>query len=440
MNTDPNISQNIPKPAAPAPAPPYHYIDTAEAQEAAVSSLRALSIIGVDTEGASLYQYRDRVSLIQITGGGETYLFDPLSLPTPSPLAEIFEARSILKIFHGADYDIASLKRDFGCGIGPLFDTALAARAIGLPSYSLGSLVLHYFGFTLSKIYQKSDWSQRPLSTAQKAYAACDTTYLIALYEILSAAVREKGRQDQMEEECPLMEAIAWTDKPFDANSYLRIQGASALPGEAQRVLRELVGVRDELAQKRNVPAFRIIDNDTLVLMARSRPQNQMELERLFPRKSAVVHRNPALWISAVQRGLCATAPLPRSERGSYAPMTPHQRTWLARLQAWRADQSRSEGVEPAMVIPTEALREVVRQGAKSESALHLVAPLRKWQIRRYGAALLSLSQSSSIPQASSVPQASQATSASQASQASQASRLPLSETHSQGGAGEAEG
>ena len=389
------MSESTGQAATPAPTPPYEYVDTLEAQAAAVSILRTLPIIGVDTEGASLYRYRDRVSLIQISGGGNTYLFDPLALDTLTPLTEIFEARGILKIFHGADYDIFSLKRDFGCTVGPLFDTALAARAIGLSSCSLSGLVLRYFGVTLSKVYQKSDWSKRPLSMAQRAYAACDTTYLLALYEILAAEVRVKGRSDQMEEECRLLEALFWADKPFDPNGYLRIQGAQALPDDAQRVLRELVAVRDGLAHKRDLPPFRIVDNDTLLRMARSKPQNPEAFSRLFPRKSAVVHRSPDLWLTGIQRGLSDDAPLPRMKKreASSAPMTAHQRAWFSRLQAWRAEQAQQEGVEPAMVMNTEMLREIVRQGVRSETALHKIASLRGWQIRRYGEALLRLSK-----------------------------------------------
>jgi ribonuclease D len=403
MSTVPDIAPNA------APTPPYQYLTTLAEQEAAVALLRPLSVIGVDTEGASLYRYRDRVSLIQVSGGGYNYLFDPFS--GPSPMSEILENRNILKIFHGADYDIVTLKRDLGCRIGPLFDTALAARAIGIPSYSLGSLVLRYFGVTLSKVYQKSDWSQRPLSTAQMAYAACDTAYLIPLYEILTAEVRAKGRNDQMEEECLLLEALTWNDKPFDPNSYLRIQGAAALSDNGQRVLRELVVIRDEMAQRRDVPPFRVIDNDTLLLMARSQPQNEAELAGLFPRKSAVVHRKPALWLSGVQRGLLSSTPLPRPERGVRTPMTMHQRAWFSRLQTWRANQAQREGVEPAMVISTETLREGVRQGAKTEEAMDQI--LHKWQISRYGAVLVRLAQGE---------------------------LLALPQTQPQGGAGEPEG
>lgn len=367
----------------------YEYITTSDALREAVDHLRGASVIGVDTEGDSLYSYQEKVSLIQISGGERHFIIDPLLLETVQPLGLLLEERSILKIFHGADYDLVSLKRDFGFNIGPIFDTTLAARALGIREFSLQNLIVRYFQLTLSKTHQKSNWSIRPLPKDQLDYAAQDTAYLIPLYALLKKEIEEKGRMDQIEEECRLLEAITWSGKSFEPDDYLRIKGARALPPSAQKVLRELAVVRDQLAKKRNRPPFKVISNDDLLKMAKESPRSEEDLKRLFPRETAPVFRNPTLWLNAVSKGLTTTDPLPKIERNGEAPLTPDQEKLLTRLKEWRNKQAEQEGIEPAMVITSGVLREIAKRTPKSAGALREVASLREWQIRRYGEPLL---------------------------------------------------
>lgn len=367
----------------------YEYITTEEGLEAAIGQLRQAPIIGVDTEGDSLYSYQEKVSLIQISDAERHYIIDPLLIKDVRPLAALLEARSVLKVLHGADYDLVSLKRDFGFQTGPIFDTVLAARALGIKEFSLQNLVARFFQLNLSKTHQKSNWSTRPLPKDQLDYAAQDTAHLIPLYKILKREVERRGRLDQIEEECRLLEAITWSGKSFEPDDYLRIKGARALPAVAQKVLRELAVVRDQLAKKKNRPAFKVISNDDLLKMSKESPQNIDDLKRLFPRETAPVFRNPTLWLSAVSRGLTTPEPLPKVERNGGAPLTPEQEKLLTRLREWRNKQAEQEEVEPAMVVTTGLLREIARQTPKTIDALQAITSLRQWQIRRYGEILL---------------------------------------------------
>ncbi|HLG21397.1 MAG TPA: HRDC domain-containing protein [Candidatus Manganitrophaceae bacterium] len=367
----------------------YQYITTAIERDQAVSRLSRAGIIGVDTEGDSLYSYQEKVSLIQISGEEMNYIFDPLLLDTLQPLSALLEERSILKIFHGADYDLVSLKRDFGFKIGPIFDTALAARAIGLKEFSLQNLIEKYFQAPLSKTHQKSNWSIRPLPPAQLEYAYQDTAYLVRLYQILKEEVEKRGRSDQIEEECRLLEAITWNGKLFEPHDYLRIKGARALFPQSQQVLRELGVVRDRFAKERNRPAFKVISNDDLLILAKNPPLNEEDLKRLFPRESAPAHRNRSLWLQAVSTGLKKTDPLPKREKSRPEPMTPAQEKLLTKLKMWRNKQAEIEGVEPAMVLTTTVLKEIAVAKPATIEAIQSTPSLRRWQMNRYGAAIL---------------------------------------------------
>lgn len=367
----------------------YQYITTPEARDAAIAALSRAPIIGVDTEGDSLYSYQEKVSLIQISGAEINYIFDPILLDTVQPLSSLFENRSILKVFHGADYDLVSLKRDFGFKISPIFDTALAARAVGIKEFSLQHLIARYFQVTLSKTHQKSNWSIRPLPQGQLDYAYQDTAYLVRLYELLLEEVTRKGRRDQIEEECRLLEEITWNGKLFEPADYLRIKGARALPPKSQQTLRELAVTRNQLAKERNRPPFKIISNEDLLLMAKNLPQTEEELAKLFPRESAPVHRNRPLWLKAVSKGLSTENPLPKREKSLFTPLTPQQEKLLTKLKTWRNKQAEIEGVEPAMIVTSPVLKEIAQRGPSTLEALRSIPLLRQWQITRYGEQLI---------------------------------------------------
>ena len=364
----------------------YQYITTADARDRAISALAREPVIGVDIEGASLHRYRDRVSLIQISGAEDHYVFDPLRLDTVLPLGALLENRSILKVFHGADYDLASLKRDFGFRVAPIFDTALAARAAGIAPFSLQSLIERFFQVRVSKAHQKSDWSCRPLSTSQLDYAVADTAYLIRLYECLQTAVAERGRTDQIEEECRLLSEIEWSD-PDEADP-MQIRGASKLPTEAKRIFPSLVALRNRLAEARDVPRFKVMSNDDLFRLAKAAPTDYDGLVKCFDRPRSTLLRHAEEWLAAVAAG--QSAPVPQTDRvrtPRRPPPTPAQEQTISKLIQWRNAQAMAEGVEPAMVLTHGVIRRLVMEGVCTSDAL---APfLRQWQIRRYADALM---------------------------------------------------
>ena len=85
-------------------------------------SLEKENIIGVDLEGDSMFHYHEKVCLLQISTQHQNFLIDPLSISDLSPLMDFFRSREIIKVFHGADFDIRSLYRDFNIEVNSLLD------------------------------------------------------------------------------------------------------------------------------------------------------------------------------------------------------------------------------------------------------------------------------------------------------------------------------
>jgi len=113
------------------------WIDTQAKLAQLVKDLSNEPLIAVDTESDSLYSYFEKVCLIQFSTPKNDYLVDPLVIDV-SGLASIFATGTIQKVFHAAEYDFLSLKRDYNFEFTNLFDTMLAARILGWPRYGLG--------------------------------------------------------------------------------------------------------------------------------------------------------------------------------------------------------------------------------------------------------------------------------------------------------------
>ena len=156
-------------------------------------TLLAEPIVAVDTESNSLHAFQEQVCLVQFSTPQADYLVDPLAVPDLSPLAEVFASPQVEKVFHGADYDVLTLRRDFGFTFAHLFDTMIAARILGYPRVGLGALLESFFGVRLNKRFQRADWGQRPLPLALLDYARLDTRYLIPLRHRLRAELEEAG-------------------------------------------------------------------------------------------------------------------------------------------------------------------------------------------------------------------------------------------------------
>jgi len=182
--------------------PVYHIIDSLSGLKEAAAALKKEKTIAVDLEADSMYHFKEKVCLVQMASTTLNLLIDPLSIMDLSPLKPLFSDTKIKKIFHGADYDVRSLYRDFKIEINNLFDTQLASMFLGIRETSLNAVVQSRFGVVLDKKYQKKDWSIRPLPKEMTDYAVQDVMYLIPLAKILEKELKKKKRLDWVKEEC----------------------------------------------------------------------------------------------------------------------------------------------------------------------------------------------------------------------------------------------
>lgn len=369
-----------------------------------VASLRPLPAIAVDTEADSFHHYQEKLCLIQISDEDRDIIVDPLKVRDLSPLAELFQNPDQVKVFHGADYDVVSLKRDYGFVIHNLFDTMIASQFLGLPRIGLADLLDRFFGVEVDKRYQRHDWARRPLLQEHLDYARGDTHFLLALRDTLSHKLAEAGRLEHVREECALVEAREWSGRAGDPGAdFLRIKGAHVLDEGGLRVLRALVRYRDEQARQLDRPAFKTIPDQLLLALAEQRPTEGAAMAEVLRPSGALARRHGDALLRTVAAGLADTEPLPDRNRPASKRASPqgggaNVDRLLGPLKTWRNHVVSSRKISPTVVASNTLLKEIARVAPEDLEALRAVPGIRRWQVQDFGEELVALVADNSRP------------------------------------------
>lgn len=156
--------------------------------------------VAIDTETLGLNPHRDRLCLVQLSGGdGVAHLvqFDGRDYAAPR-LKKLLADPSVLKIFHFARFDIAVLQAYLGVETAPVYCTKIVSKLVRTYTdrHGLKDLAGELIGVELSKQQQSSDWAAKELSQAQQAYAAADVLHLHALKARLDQMLDRENRRE----------------------------------------------------------------------------------------------------------------------------------------------------------------------------------------------------------------------------------------------------
>lgn len=346
--------------------------------------LGAQKEIAVDLEMDSLHHYREKVCLAQVSTRQQSWLIDPLALPSLTPLAGPLADPEIVVVMHGSDYDIRSLHRDFGIEVTNLFDTMIAARFLGIGEFGLAALLRARFGIELDKKYQKADWSKRPLSREMCAYAVADTSDLLPLYDQFRAELEDKKRLDWLKEEGHLVCQARVSEK--DGPLFMYCKGASKLRGHTLAILEELLQLRDRQSELLDRPPFKVLSADTLIEVAECRPTSLHDLSLVKGMTSGQLQRHGSGILAAVEQGLATPeSKLPRFPRNGKKEVLERVKERLKRLKAWRERYSAELGLEPGLLAPNWLLEAIADTESATQAELDMVAGMRVWQKRLFG-------------------------------------------------------
>ncbi len=282
---------------------------------------RTHDYVTVDTEFLRERTYYSILCLVQLAVPGDAeedaVLVDPLAEGLSlEPLYDLFRDEGVVKVFHAARQDLEIFVHDGDVMPKPLFDTQVAAMVCGFgEQVGYETLVKKVAKADIDKSSRFTDWSRRPLTDAQKAYALADVTHLRVIYEHLADELERTGRRDWVEEELAVLtERETYVTRPEDAWKRVKTRNNS---GKFLAVVRELAAFREAHAQSRDVPRSRIFKDDALVELAATNPRSESDLgrSRLLLREARRGEIAEGI-LAAVARGAeCDPADYPQADR-----------------------------------------------------------------------------------------------------------------------------
>ena len=241
--------------------------------------LKKNEVLFVDTEFLRNNTYWPKLCLIQIKAKKKIYLIDPLAKDIDLEIIkEIFLDPSILKVFHSARQDIEVLMNVFNIIPWPIYDTQIAANFIFVETdIGYSNLVEKFCEIKLSKKYQVSDWSRRPLKDKQIEYAGLDVEYLPLLYKKLDTKIRVKRKVKKYKAEIEKLKDIVDIYNPKNSYKKINIRKKNIIKSR----LRILSEWRELSAQKLNIPRNWIISDKTILLASKK----DFKIEKLLKNK-----------------------------------------------------------------------------------------------------------------------------------------------------------
>jgi len=352
---------------------------------AACTRLRQETYVTVDTEFVRERTYWPELCVVQLAGAQEVVIVDALAPGLDlTPLKELLGDPRVVKVFHAARQDVEIFLLRFGEVPSPLFDTQVAAMVAGFGDQAgYESLVSAFTDRQIDKAHRFSDWSARPLSPAQIAYAAADVTHLRNVYEQLHARLAEEGRLAWVAEEmAALADPATYRTAPEQAWERLRPRSNNR---RMLGVLRAAAAWREREAQRLNVPRQRILKDETLLEIAASMPTTPEALARArnLARGFAESRQGAAL-LAVIKEALllpkdALPEPLRKQEGAKPSPAL------VALLKVLLLAKSEEHHVAPRLVASTEDIEKLAAEEDPDIAALH------GWRRDVFGADALAL-------------------------------------------------
>jgi ribonuclease D len=303
--------------AEPATDTGVDLITTTADLAATCSRMSRHEFVTVDTEFLRETTYYPLLCVAQMATADEAVVIDALSPELNlGPFFELMANERVLKVFHAARQDVEIVWHQASLIPHPIFDTQVAAMVLGYgDSISYDQLVQRVTGDLLDKSLRFTDWSRRPLSAAQIAYAISDVTHLREVFLSLSADLRRRGRSEWVGEEMEILTSPA-TYRAEPQTAWERLKTRARKPRELS-VLMEVAAWREREAQSRDVPRGRVLKDEAIGDIATHAPTTP---EKLAALRSLPRGFERSKWgadiLEAVKRALARNpATLPRLER-----------------------------------------------------------------------------------------------------------------------------
>lgn len=365
------------------------WVDNAQTLNELCQRWSEQAAIAVDTEFMRSDTFYPITGLIQVGDGEGCYLIDPLAIEDLTPLAELWRNENVVKVLHSCSEDLEVFSVSVDALPQPLFDTQIAAAFAGF-GFSLGyaNLVREMLGVEIPKGETRSDWLARPLSVAQKNYAALDVAHLLIVYGRLLQILKEKGRLDWVKADCAQL--IDSASAPQDARlAYQKIGLGWKLPPRGVAALQLLAQWREQEARARDIPRNRILKEQPLYEIARRLPESLSQLQRIdgIPRRTLNDDGEQLLNLVAEACALDESA-LPEKMP---PPLGREFGDAIKSMKAWVRERAEQEDIPTEVLIRKKEYEQIIRSVIAGKPSLP--GRLNGWRAELIGHGLLDIAQ-----------------------------------------------
>jgi len=259
---------------------PVPLIADSAALAAFCGRLAEAPFVTIDTEFLRDKTYWPILCLVQLAGPNEAAAIDALAEGLDlTPLFELLQNPDVVKVFHAARQDVEIFVRLTGKVPSPIVDTQVVAMVCGFgDSASYETLASKLAGARIDKSSRFTDWSHRPLTEKQLAYALSDVTHLRTVYEKLHQRVEKSGRGHWVADEIAVL-TDPKTYRVDPENAWIRLKARSDKP-RFLAVLKEVAAWREREAQSRDLPRNRVVKDETILEIAAHPPRDAETLGR----------------------------------------------------------------------------------------------------------------------------------------------------------------
>ncbi|HUZ64051.1 MAG TPA: ribonuclease D [Acetobacteraceae bacterium] len=351
--------------------PPPALIATTDALAQLCQRLAGEAFVTVDTEFMRERTYWPELCVVQLAGEHEVAVVDAQAEGLDlAPLGALLADPAVMKVFHAARQDIEIFLLKFAAVPTPVFDTQIAAMVAGFgDQVGYDALVASLTGGQIDKAHRFSDWSIRPLSPAQIAYAAADVTHLRHVYERLTERLAREGRLEWVGEE---MGALA-DPATYRADPETMWQRLRPRTGNRRQLglLRAIAAWREREAQRVNIPRQRLLKDESLLEIAAIAPTAGEELARARGiTRGFAEGRTGASLLAAIQAAKAEPESALPEVLGSRDGARPSP-ALVALLKVLLAAKCEQHHVAPKLLASSEDLDRLASEDAPDVPALH---------------------------------------------------------------------
>jgi ribonuclease D len=374
---------------SPLPSP-LPYVTDQRALESLCHTLRESPRLALDTEFVGEDTFIPRLELIQVATATTSAVIDFPALQAGGSLDVLWELicdLKIEKIVHAGRHDLDLFALHAGQIPKPFFDTQIAAAMVGYGAQvAYANLVQRLHGRKLAKAHTFTNWSARPLSDDQIAYALEDVEFLLSIHTHLQDRLHTLGRSEWVNEEFARLETAVGEKSREPQERYQRIRGWDTLKPKGAAVLREMAAWREAEARRRNVPRGRVMRDEVLLQLARHPPKSVNDLRGLRGVHSSEVDRHGGQLLASITSAL-ALPPSEWPEVPSERKPDPESTGIVELLQAVLKARAAEEGIAPTMLATSADLQTLVE--AKQNRAALTIPIIHGWRRQLAGDLLL---------------------------------------------------